>query len=281
MIKTKGLCFEYLQYNEETAEHDKTQALQNIDISIEKGEFVAILGANGSGKSTLAKHMNALLHPTEGTIWVDGCDTKDESLLWDVRQSVGMVFQNPDNQIIATIVEEDIAFGPENLGVEPGEIRRRVDDALEAVSMTEYAGSPPHFLSGGQKQRISIAGVLAMKPDCIVLDEPTAMLDPKGRREVIDTVARLNKEENITVILITHFMDEAIKANRVIVMDGGKVAMDDTPRRVFAQAERVRELWLDVPQMTEIAQGLRELGVPMKDDILTIDEMVGEICRLK
>ncbi|MCL2699933.1 MAG: ATP-binding cassette domain-containing protein, partial [Defluviitaleaceae bacterium] len=196
-------------------------------------------------------------------------------------QSAGMVFQNPDNQIIATIVEEDIAFGPENLGVEPGEIRRRVDDALETVSMTEYAGSPPHFLSGGQKQRISIAGVLAMKPDCIVLDEPTAMLDPKGRREVIDTVTRLNREENITVILITHFMDEAIKADRVIVMDGGKAALDGTPRQIFSQAGRIRELGLDVPQMTDIAHRLRELGVPIKDDILTIDEMVGEVCRLR
>lgn len=281
MIKTQGLCFEYMQYDEEASAHDKIQALINVNISIKKGEFIAILGANGSGKSTLAKHMNALLRPSEGTIWVNGSDTKDESQLWNVRQSTGMVFQNPDNQIIATIVEEDIAFGPENLGVEPKEIRRRVDDALNAVSMTEYAGSPPHFLSGGQKQRISIAGVLAMKPDCIVLDEPTAMLDPKGRREVINTVARLNKEEKITVILITHFMDEAIKADRVIVMDNGKVAMDDTPRRVFAQAERVRELWLDVPQMTEIAHCLRDLGLPVRDDILTIDEMVGEICRLR
>lgn len=281
MIKAQGLCFEYLRYNEETSKHDKTQALKNIDISIERGEFIAILGANGSGKSTLAKHMNALLCPTNGTIWVNGYDTKDEAHLWDVRQSAGMVFQNPDNQIIATIVEEDIAFGPENLGVEPDEIRRRVGDALDAVSMTEYAGSPPHFLSGGQKQRISIAGVLAMKPDCIVLDEPTAMLDPKGRCEVIDTITRLNKEENITVILITHFMDEAIKTERVIVMDDGRIAMDDTPRKVFSQAERVRDLWLDVPQMTEIAHGLCELGIPVRNDILTIDEMVGEICQLR
>jgi len=281
MIKTSRLCFEYLLYDEDTNQHVGLQALQNIDISIQKGEFIAILGANGSGKSTLAKHMNALLRPTEGTIWVNGCDTNDEALLWDVRQSAGMVFQNPDNQIIATIVEEDVAFGPENLGIAPDEIRRRVDSVLNAVSMTEYAASPPHFLSGGQKQRISIAGVLAMKPDCIVLDEPTAMLDPKGRREVIDTVTRLNKEENITVILITHFMDEAIKADRVIVMDNGRVAMDAPPKQVFAQAKRVRELWLDVPQMTEIAHGLRELGIPIRDDILTIEEMVGEICRLR
>ena len=281
MIKTHGLCFEYLQYDEETTKQYKTQALQNINVSIEKGEFVAILGANGSGKSTLAKHMNALLSPSKGTIWVNGYDTKDGTLLWEVRQSAGMVFQNPDNQIIATIVEEDIAFGPENLGVAPEEIRRRVDDALIAVSMTEYAQSPPHFLSGGQKQRISIAGVLAMKPNCIVLDEPTAMLDPKGRREVIDTVTRLNKEEGITVILITHFMDEAIKAGRVIVMGDGEIVMDDTPRRVFAQVGRVRELWLDVPLMTEIAHCLNGLGIPLRDDILTIDEMVDEICQLR
>ncbi len=280
MIRANNLKFEYSQYNEETELFDKELALDDVDIKINRGEFVAILGHNGSGKSTLAKHMNALLRPSAGTILVKGFDTKNDADTWNVRQSAGMVFQNPDNQIIATIVEEDIAFGPENLGIEPSEIRRRVEEALNTVGMTEYRDSPPHFLSGGQKQRISIAGVLAMKPDCIILDEPTAMLDPVGRKEVMDTVMKLNTEEGITVILITHFMDEAIKASRVVVMDHGKVVMNDTPKKIFSQVEKMRELGLDVPQVTEVCHNLKNLGIDLPEGILTIDEMVGAICQL-
>jgi len=274
MIKSKGLVFAYSQYNEESDSHELLTALRGVDISIDPGSFVAILGHNGSGKSTLAKHMNALLLPTEGTIWVKGYDTKAEETLWDVRQNAGMVFQNPDNQIIATVVEEDVAFGPENLGIPPEEIRRRVDDALETVHMTEYMHQPPHFLSGGQKQRIAIAGVLAMKPSCIVLDEPTAMLDPIGRRDVMETVLRLNREEGITVILITHYMEEAVLAGRVVVMEEGRIVLDDTPKQVFRQIDRLKALGLDVPQVTELSHLLREKGLEIPDDILTVQEMV-------
>ncbi|MBC7958759.1 MAG: energy-coupling factor transporter ATPase, partial [Vallitaleaceae bacterium] len=228
MIKGTGLVFEYQVHDDQGIIEDTFRALDGVEIDVKKGEFVAILGHNGSGKSTLAKHMNALLMPREGTLLIKGKDTKDEELIWEIRQTAGMVFQNPDNQIIATIVEEDVAFGPENLGIEPGEIRKRVDGALRTVEMTEYAKHSPNKLSGGQKQRVAIAGVLSMKPECIILDEPTAMLDPSGRAEVIETVKQLNKEEGITILLITHFMEEAVQAERVIVMEDGKIVMDGT-----------------------------------------------------
>ncbi|MCL2351723.1 MAG: energy-coupling factor transporter ATPase [Firmicutes bacterium] len=260
---------------------DAPLALDDINIKIEKGEFVAILGHNGSGKSTLAKHMNALLQPTGGTIWVSGLDTRIEENVWPVRKTAGMVFQNPDNQLVATVVEEDVAFGPENLGVPPKEIRRRVDAALERVSMYGCRQSAPHMLSGGQKQRVAIAGILAMKPECIVLDEPTAMLDPLGRKEVMDTVTSLNREENITVIHITHFMEEAVLAGRVIVMEDGRIALEGTPREVFSQVERMRALGLDVPQMTELAHYLREKGLHVPQSIISIEEMADALCELR
>jgi energy-coupling factor transport system ATP-binding protein len=280
MVKSRGLTFEYTFYNEESDTSEKLPALRGVDISIAPGEFVAVLGHNGSGKSTLAKHMNALLTPTNGTMWVKGLDTSEPDNVWNIRQGAGMVFQNPDNQIIATVVEEDVAFGPENIGVPSKEIRRRVDEALDTVRMSEYANHSPHFLSGGQKQRVAIAGVLAMKPDCIILDEPTAMLDPVGRNEVIDTVIKLNREENITVILITHFMEEAVKADRVVVMEEGSVVADGTPKQIFRQVERMKELGLDVPQMTELSYELNKLGMDIPDDILTIEEMVDALCQL-
>ena len=271
MIKSQGLTFEYAAYGEAES---PAQVLQGIDLSIEAGEFVAILRHNGSGKSTLARHLNALLVPTEGTLWVGGKDTKDPANLWDIRQSVGMLFQNPDNQIVASIVEEDVAFGPENLGVPSDEIRKRVNDALASVGMSEYAASSPHHLSGGQKQRIGIAGVLAMMPSCIVLDEPTAMLDPSGRQEVLDTVARLNREIGMTVILITHFMEEAARANRIIVMEAGKVVMDDVPPEIFSEVETMGQLGLGVPQITALAHELQLQGVPISGTILTINEFL-------
>ena len=266
MIKTENLNFEYAAFDETEA---PLPVLNGIDISIKKGDFVAILGHNGSGKSTLARHMNALLTPTVGSLWVNGMDTKDLANLWEIRRTTGMLFQNPDNQIVASIVEEDVAFGPENLGIPTEEIRRRVDDALKVVNMTDYTTSPPHHLSGGQKQRVAIAGVLAMAPDCIVLDEPTAMLDPSGRREVLDTVTRLNKEAGITVILITHFMEEAVHAGRVLVMEKGKIVMDGTPREVFSQLDTMQKLGLGVPQVTVLAH---ELQFP--HTILTVDEFL-------
>ncbi len=281
MIEGKGLVFEYHVHDEKGDVEESFRAIDGVDIQVKKGEFVAILGHNGSGKSTLAKHMNALLVPKEGTLWVKGMDTRDEVHLWDVRQSAGMVFQNPDNQIIATIVEEDVAFGPENLGVEPGEIRKRVDGALATVEMSEYAKHSPNKLSGGQKQRIAIAGVLAMKPECIVLDEPTAMLDPSGRLEVMDTIRQLNRDEGITILLITHFMEEAVKADRVIVMEAGKIVMDGTPKVVFSNVRAMKAIGLDVPQVTEVASLLKEAGYGIDDSILTIEEMVDAICRLK
>jgi len=281
MVLTENLSFEYTQYADEGEEPAKFTALRGVNVSITPGEFVAILGHNGSGKSTLAKHLNALLRPTEGTVWVKGYDTKADADLWNVRQSAGMVFQNPDNQLIATIVEDDVAFGPENLGVPPKEIRARVDASLAAVGMSEFADSAPNFLSGGQKQRVAIAGVLAMKPACIVLDEPTAMLDPVGRREVLETIARLNRDEGITVILITHYMDEAIQARRIIVMDDGQIAMDGTPREIFSRVDEMKRLRLDVPQVTELAYRLRKHGVDLPNTVLTIEEMVNAICKLK
>jgi energy-coupling factor transport system ATP-binding protein len=275
MIKTDDLAFTY-----STQDGEQRAALGGVNISVEKGEFIAILGRNGSGKSTLARHMNALLKPTGGSIWINGVDSKTPDSEWDIRRQTGMVFQNPDNQIIATIVEDDVAFGPENLGVPPEEIRRRVDGALKTVGMTEHAGQPPHNLSGGQKQRVAIAGVLAMKPDCIVLDEPTAMLDPSGRESVIGAVSRLNRE-GVTIILITHNMEEAVKAGRVVVMDGGRVAMDGEPRAVFSRTGELRKLGLDAPPAAECAAALRGMGLDLPEGILDIDELVDAICLLK
>lgn len=255
-------------------------ALRGVDMSVHAGEFLAVLGHNGSGKSTLAKLMNALYIPTQGNIWVVGLDTRDDNLVFDIRQHAGMVFQNPDNQIVATVVEEDVAFGMENMGVPPAQMRIRVDEALRAVNMQDFRKSAPHMLSGGQKQRVAIAGVIAMKPDVIILDESTAMLDPSGRREVLSTVRKLQREEGITVVWITHYMSEATQADRVIVMSEGKIALSGTPREVFPQVERLRELRLDVPPMTELAKNLREAGVDVRADVLTVEEMVEEVCRL-
>ena len=283
MVKTENVSYEYTKVVEIKGENveRKLMALQDINIDIEKGDFIAILGHNGSGKSTFAKHLNALVTPSEGTIWVDGMDTKDDSLVWKIRQNTGMVFQNPDNQLVATVVEEDIAFGSENLGVDPKEIRKRVDESLKQVGMDGFQTDTPSKLSGGQKQRIAIAGILAMKPQCIVLDEPTAMLDPVGRKDVMDTVHRLNKENNITIILITHYMDEAVSADKVYVIDDGKIVMKGVPKEVFSQVERMKSYGLDVPQVTETAYNLRKLGIDIPQDILTVEEMVGAICQLK
>ena len=269
MISSKDLKFEYAAYEDSTP---PLQVLNGIDMSIDTGDFVAILGHNGSGKSTLARHLNALLTPKSGTVWIDGKDTSDPANTWQIRQSAGMLFQNPDNQIVAAVVEEDVAFGPENIGIPSAEIRKRVDDALHAVGMSEYAKSPPHHLSGGQKQRIAIAGVLAMAPSCIVLDEPTAMLDPAGRREVLQTVTRLNRETGMTVILITHFMEEAALANRILVMEAGKVVMDGTPRQVFSHAEQLQALGLDVPQITTLAHQLK-----LQNTVLSVDELLDHL----
>lgn len=256
-------------------------AIDGVNITINKGEFVVVLGHNGSGKSTFAKHINALLTPTDGKLYVSGYDTSKEENIWNVRSKAGMVFQNPDNQIVATIVEEDVAFGPENLGIEPGEIRRRVDESLKQVNMYKYKSHGPHLLSGGQKQRVAIAGILAMRPECIVLDEPTAMLDPSGRTEVIKTITELNKKYGITIVLITHYMEEAVTADKVYVMDSGKVVIEGKPKEVFKQVETMKRLGLDVPQMTELAYELNKCGVQVKEDILTIDEMVNELCQLR
>lgn len=266
--------------------YDQSEALQHIalsdiNLSISRGEFVAIIGHNGSGKSTLAKHLNALLLPTEGTVLVKGMDTRDSQHLWTIRQTAGMVFQNPDNQMVATAVEEDVAFGPENLGVPAAEIRRRVEAALKTVGMWEYRTAAPHLLSGGQKQRVAIAGVLAMQPEALILDEPTAMLDPSGRREVMDTVVRLNRDEGITVVHITHFMEEAVLATRVIVMNDGRVVLDGAPEEVFSHVNELRSLGLDVPQVTELAQRLSQHQVTLPSGILTVERMVAEICQLK
>ena len=283
MVKAENLSYEYTKVVEVQGENTerKLMALDNINIEIDKGDFIAVLGHNGSGKSTFAKHINALLTPSEGTLWVDGMDTRNDELVWNIRQSTGMVFQNPDNQLVATVVEEDIAFGPENLGVEPAEIRKRVDESLKMVGMDGYQKNTPSKLSGGQKQRIAIAGILAMKPQCIVLDEPTAMLDPIGRRDVMETVHKLNKENGITIILITHYMDEAVQADKVYVIDDGKIVMNGTPKEVFPQVEKMKSFGLDVPQVTETAYALRKMGIDIPLDILTVDEMAGAICQLK
>ena len=275
MIETKDLTFTYPAPEGET----NPPALNGVSVAVEKGSFVVVLGHNGSGKSTLAKHMNAVLLPGGGAVYVEGMDTRDESLLLEIRRRTGMVFQNPDNQIVANVVEEDVAFGPENLGVPTAEIRRRVDDALAAVGMEKFACHAPHLLSGGQKQRVAIAGVIAMEPECIVLDEATAMLDPAGRREVIDTVRRLNRERGITVVLITHHMAEAESADRVIVMNDGQVAMDGAPHDVFAQVDRLHELGLAAPDTVELLHLLREAGMDVPLTGLTVDECADTICR--
>ncbi|SHM30416.1 energy-coupling factor transport system ATP-binding protein [Anaerosporobacter mobilis DSM 15930] len=280
IIKAKQLVHEYIRRDEEGNTIGINRALDDIDIDIKKGDFVAILGHNGSGKSTLAKHLNAILMPTEGTLWVNGYDTKEEDNIWNIRQSAGMVFQNPDNQIIGTIVEEDVGFGPENLGVETKEIWKRVEESLQAVGMLEYRSHSPNKLSGGQKQRVAIAGIMAMRPECIVLDEPTAMLDPNGRKEVIRTISQLNREEKVTVLLITHYMEEVIGADKVIVMDEGKIVMQGAPREVFTRVEELKEYRLDVPQVTELAYELRKNGLAIPEGILTVDELVSEIARL-
>lgn len=274
IIETKDLVFEYIRRDEEGNVEGITRAVDDVSLSVKQGDFVAVLGHNGSGKSTLAKHINAILYPTEGTVWVDGMNTSDEDKLWDIRQEAGMVFQNPDNQIIGQVVEEDVGFGPENLGVPTKEIWERVEESLKAVGMYEFRKHSPNKLSGGQKQRVSIAGVIAMHPKCIVLDEPTAMLDPNGRKEVIRAIRALNDVEGITIILITHYMEEIIHANKVFVMDSGKVVMEGTPREIFSQVEKLKSLRLDVPQVTLLAHELRKSGLDVPEGILTTDELI-------
>lgn len=275
LIRVKNVSYVY------TTEGGKEfEALDDVSLEIQPGEFVAIIGHNGSGKSTLAKHLNALLVPTSGDVEVCGWNTKDQEHLWDIRQTVGMVFQNPDNQLVATTVEEDVAFGPENLGLPPEVIRERVDEALRAVGMEQFAQKEPHNLSGGQKQRVAIAGVIAMRPRCLVLDEPTAMLDPIGREEVMRTITRLNREEQITVVHITHFMNEAVEADRVIVMEAGRIVMSGTPQEVFTRIDELRRLHLDVPPVSELANMLREAGVELPSSIMRVDEMVSALCQL-
>ncbi|EGT2203832.1 energy-coupling factor transporter ATPase [Clostridioides difficile] len=274
IVKVNNISFEYI------TDEAKLKAIDNLSLNVKKGEFVAIIGHNGSGKSTLSKNLNAILMPTEGNILIDGMNTKEEERLWDIRQTAGMVFQNPDNQIVATIVEEDVAFGPENLGIEPKEIRRIVEESLKSVGMYDLRDRQPHLLSGGQKQRVAIAGIIAMRPKCIIFDEATAMLDPSGRKEVMKTIKRLNKEENITVIHITHFMEEAVEADRVVVMEKGKKILEGTPREVFSKIKMLKEIGLDVPCMTELSSLLIEEGINISGDILTVDEMVMELCRL-
>ncbi len=280
MINTKNLSFSYRDEDLDTGEVVEEEALRELNLNIEKGSFTAILGHNGSGKSTLAKHFNAILMPSIGNVYVKGMDTKELKNIFPIRQSAGMVFQNPDNQMVAAIVEDEVAFAPENLGVEPKEIRRRVDECLAAVNMTKFADSTPSKLSGGQKQRVAIASVLAMNPEILILDEPTAMLDPKGREEVIKTVKRLNHENGITVVLITHYMDEAAQADRTIVMDDGKIVLDGTPREVFKNVEQIKAIGLDVPQVTELMYELGKMGIEIKDDILTVDECFDELVRV-
>ncbi|MBW6410409.1 energy-coupling factor transporter ATPase [Clostridium weizhouense] len=279
MIKCTDVSFKYIK-NEEGNTEEK-YAVKNVNFKVNKGEFLVILGHNGSGKSTIAKHMNALLTPSSGTVIVDGLDTSNGENLWEIRSKAGMVFQNPDNQLVATIVEEDVAFGPENLGVESSEIRHRVDESLNRVGMSEYKRHAPHLLSGGQKQRIAIAGILAIQPECIIFDEPTAMLDPSGRKDVLRTMKDINKNYGITIVLITHYMDEAAQADRIIVMDGGEVKMEGTPKEIFPQVEMMKQIGLDVPQVTELAYELIKEGINIPKEILNVDEMVNAICQLK
>lgn len=279
MVRTENLVFEYEKRDEEGNVIGKSRAIDEVNIDVEEGQFIAILGHNGSGKSTFAKHLNAILVPTEGSIWVNGRDTRKPEELWNVRQSAGMVFQNPDNQIIGTVVEEDVGFGPENLGVPTNEIWERVEESLKAVGMIEYRHHSPNKLSGGQKQRVAIAGVIAMRPKCIVLDEPTAMLDPNGRKEVLEAVHQLNRQEKVTVVLITHYMEEVIDADHVYVMDEGHVVMEGTPREIFSQVETLKKYRLDVPQVTLLAHELKKSGVDLPDGILTTEELVNALCQ--
>jgi len=280
IVKAAKLVYEYIRRDEEENIEEVNRAIDGVDVDIKKGDFVAVLGHNGSGKSTLAKHVNGLLLPTEGTVWVGDMDTRDEEHIWDVRKTAGMVFQNPDNQIIGNIVEEDVGFGPENIGVPTEEIWKRVEESLKAVGMTAYRLQSPNKLSGGQKQRVAIAGVMAMKPECIILDEPTAMLDPNGRREVIRTIHELNRAEGITVLLITHYMEEAIEADRIIVMDDGRIVMDGQPREIFSRVKELKSHGLDVPQVTELGWELKEAGMPLTDGILSREELVEQLVPL-
>ena len=279
IIKTVKVAFDYFKYDEDGNVQETQRAVDNVNIDIPEGSFVAVLGHNGSGKSTLAKHINALLLPTEGTVWIDGMDTLKEPELWKIRQKAGMVFQNPDNQIIGTVVEEDVGFGPENMGVPTDDIWKRVDESLAKTGMTAYRHHSPNKLSGGQKQRVAIAGVMAMRPKCIVLDEPTAMLDPNGRKEVLEAVRQLNREEKVTVVLITHYMEEVIHADHVYVMDEGHVVMEGTPREIFSQVETLKKYRLDVPQVTLLAWELKKSGVDIPEGILTTEELVNALCQ--
>lgn len=279
MIKIRNLVHEYIRRDEEENVVDIKKAVDNVNIDVKPGQFVALLGHNGSGKSTLAKHINAILYPTEGAVWVNGMDTSVEENLWKVRQSAGMVFQNPDNQIIGSVVEEDVGFGPENMGIPTEEIWQRVEESLKAVGMWQYRKKSPNKLSGGQKQRVAIAGVVAMHPKCIILDEATAMLDPSGRREVLRAVRALNQVEEVTIIHITHYMEEVIYADKVFVMDKGSVVMEGTPREIFSRVEELQKLRLDVPQVTQLAYELKKSGLPIKSGILTVQELVEELCK--
>lgn len=281
IIKTNNLVYEYIRRDEEGNVEGITRAVDDVSLDVEQGDFVAILGHNGSGKSTLAKHINAILYPTEGTVWVDGMNTQDEKHIWDIRQEAGMVFQNPDNQIIGQVVEEDVGFGPENMGIPTPEIWRRVEESLKAVGMYEYRKHSPNKLSGGQKQRVSIAGVIAMHPKCIIMDEPTAMLDPNGRKEVIRAARALNDVEKITIVLITHYMEEIIHADKVFVMDKGKVAMQGTPREIFSQVDKLKRLRLDVPQVTLLAHELKKSGLDLPDGILTRQELAEALLKIR
>lgn len=280
IVEAKNLTFEYIRRDEEGNVEGITTAVDNVNIDIKAGDFVAVLGHNGSGKSTFAKHLNALVMPTEGTVYVDGMDTKDSGNTLSIRQTAGMVFQNPDNQIVGTLVDEEVGFGPENIGVPTEEIWERVEKSLKAVGMYQFRSASPNKLSGGQKQRVAIAGIVAMKPKCIVLDEPTAMLDPLGRKEVLNVLHELNRKENVTIILITHYMEEVIDADYVYVMDGGKLVMDGTPRQIFTQVEMLKSMKLDVPQVTELAYELKKAGLPIKDGIIRNEELVEELKRL-
>ncbi len=280
IVEAKNLTFEYIRRDEEGNVEGITTAVDNVNIDIKAGDFVAVLGHNGSGKSTFAKHLNALVMPTDGTVYVDGMDTKDSGNTLSIRQTAGMVFQNPDNQIVGTLVDEEVGFGPENIGVPTEEIWERVEKSLKAVGMYQFRSASPNKLSGGQKQRVAIAGIVAMKPKCIVLDEPTAMLDPLGRKEVLNVLHELNRKENVTIILITHYMEEVIDADYVYVMDGGKLVMDGTPRQIFTQVEMLKSMRLDVPQVTELAYELKKAGLPIKDGIIRNEELVEELKRL-
>ncbi|MGO1581112.1 MAG: energy-coupling factor transporter ATPase [Peptoniphilaceae bacterium] len=273
MIEINNVSFKYSQESE-------VNIINNLNLKIEKGEFLAVLGHNGSGKSTLAKLINGLLLPSSGSVLVNGMDTKNDDLIWDIRANTGMVFQNPDNQLVATVVEEDVAFGPENLGISSEEIAKRVTESLEAVNMLDFRGNAPHMLSGGQKQRIAIAGILAMSPDYIILDEPTAMLDPVGRKEVMDTITMLNKSQNKTIILITHYMDEAALADKIVVMEKGNIALEGSPRKVFSKVDKIKEIGLDVPQVTELAWELKKEGYDFNAEVLNVEELVGELWTL-